>query len=66
VVGLGQANAINAKGNANYKGWKIEGLYALTDDLSIDASFQYARACDKSIGGKLNYSRWKLAAIYAF
>ena len=38
-VGLGQANAINAKGNANYKGWKIEGFYVLTDDLSIDASF---------------------------
>lgn len=64
---IGKPNAAaGAKGNANYKGWKIEGLYALTDDLSIDASFQYARAADKSIGGKLNYSRWKLAAIYAF
>ncbi len=66
VTSYGLSPGAKAKGNGNYKGWKIEGLYALTDDLSIDASFQYARAADKSIGGKLNYSRWKLAAIYAF
>ncbi len=58
--------AANSRGNANYKGWKIEGLYAVTDDLSLDASFQMAVATNKAIGGKLNYNRFKLAAIYAF
>lgn len=77
VSGIGRDNPLgetftqwntapNARGNANFKGWRVEGLYALTDNLSLDATFQYARSADTSIGGKLNYSKWKLAAIYAF
>ena len=65
VEGIGSV-AYNSRGNANYKGWKIEGLYALTDDLSLDASFQMSRSVDKNIGGHLNYNPLKLAAIYAF
>ncbi len=60
------AVAATARGNANFQGWRVEGLYALTDNLSLDASFVYSRAADKGIGGSLNYSKWKLAAIYAF
>ncbi len=77
VSGIGRDNILgetlyqgvdpnNARGNGNYKGWKVEGLYAVTDNLSIDASFVYSRACESQVGGKLNYTRWKLEAIYAF
>lgn len=57
---------LNARGDANYKGFRIEGLYALTDNLSIDAQFQYSQPVDKTIGGNLNYSKFKIEAIYAF
>lgn len=78
VSGIGRGNvlgesftmrngdAANSRGNGNYKGWRVEGLYALTDNLSIDAVFQYSRAADSSIGGNAHYSKWKLQAIYAF
>lgn len=56
----------NARGNANYKGFRIEGLYALTDNLSLDAYFQYSKPCNANIGGTLNYSKFKIEAIYAF
>lgn len=65
---MGGPNGIpaNARGNANYKGFRIEGLYALTDNLSIDAQFQYSKPEDKNIGGRVNYSKFKIEAIYAF
>ena len=77
VGGIGRGNvlnenpyqtdvAANCRGNANYQGVHIEGLYAITDNLSVDATFEYARSAEKSIGGPLNYSKWKVATIYAF
>jgi len=51
---------------ANYKGWRLEGLYALTDDLSLDAFFEISRQVEKRFGGKHKYSRFQLEAIYAF
>lgn len=57
---------INARGEANYKGFRIEGLYALTDNLSIDAAFQMSKPEDANIGGPMTYNKFKLEAIYAF
>lgn len=59
-------NPANARGEANYKGFRIEGLYAITDNLSLDAVFQYSKPVDANIGGPLNYSKFKIEAIYAF
>lgn len=79
VSGIGRGNALDssftqysqtnpsiARGNANYQGFKLMGLYGVTDNLSLEASFQYARPESKSIGGSLNFNRFKLEAIYAF
>lgn len=59
-------NPLNARGDTNFKGFKIEGLYALTDDLSIDTYFQLSRPIDKRLGGPMHYSKFKIEAIYAF
>lgn len=55
-----------SRGNTNYKGFKFQGLYALTDNLSFDARLEFTRAVDKSIGGPHHYSNFELEAIYAF
>jgi hypothetical protein len=66
TMGGPDGDPFNARGDANYKGMRLEGLYALTDDLSIDAVFQYSVPADKAIGGPMNYSKFKVEAIYAF
>jgi opacity protein-like surface antigen len=56
----------NHRGNTNYKGYIFEGLYAVTDNLTLDAIIEFSRACRKSIGGSHKYSKFELEAIYAF
>lgn len=72
VSGIGRGNIFEntftstGRGNGNYKGWRVEGLYALTDNLSFDLSIEWSRADDSSIGGKHTFSQLELEAIYAF
>ena len=72
VSGIGRGNVycesftINQRGNNNFKGWRFEGLYALTDNLTLDTIIEFSRAADKRIGGQHSFSRLELAAIYAF
>lgn len=54
------------RGNTNYKGWKFEGLYAFTDNLTLNAIVEWSKAADSTIGGKHTYSKTELEAIYAF
>lgn len=53
-------------GNTNYKGWKFEGLYAFTDNLTLDTIVEWSKAEDDTIGGKHTYGKVELEAIYAF
>lgn len=70
--GVGRGNVLEesityqARGNANYKGWKFESLYALTDNLTIDTKLEFTKAVRKSIGGPHHYSNFEIEAIYAF
>lgn len=72
VSGIGRGNFIGSsftetgRGNANYKGWRFEGLYALTDNLSLNPIIEFTRAANKKIGGLHHYSKFELEAIYAF
>lgn len=52
--------------NTNYRGWKVEGLYALTDNITIDAIAEQSWADNPHIGGVHRYSKVELEAIYAF
>lgn len=63
---LGQNIASDGRGFTNFKGWRFEGLYALTDNLALDANFEYSTQEDKRIVGKHSYSKFELEAIYAF
>lgn len=54
------------RGNTNFKGWKLEGLYAITDHMTIDTIVEWSEAEDHNIGGRHNYSKLELEAIYAF
>jgi len=73
VSGIGRGNVrcvpntvdISA-GNTNYKGWRIEGLYALTDNLALNPSWEYSREEDVHIGGRHRFAKWELQFIYAF
>ena len=54
------------RGNANFKGWRFEYLYALTDNLSLDIVYEFSREEDRHIGGRHFYSDFEVEAIYAF
>lgn len=54
------------QGNANFKGARVELLYAITDNLSLDAQVEVSTAADSSIGGHHYYASYELEAIYAF
>lgn len=54
------------RGNANFKGWRFEFLYAITDNFSIDTIFEFSKEEDKRIGGRHRYNDFEIEAIYAF
>lgn len=54
------------RGNTNFKGWKLEGLYAFTDNFSLDTILERSEAADSHIGGEHTYSKLEMEAIYAF
>lgn len=63
---LGEALYANNRGFTNYRGWRFEGLYALTDNLSLDANLEFFKHKHRTIGGKHTYSKFEVEAIYAF
>jgi hypothetical protein len=54
------------RGNTNFTGWRFEFLYAITDNFSIDAIFEFSNEEDRHIGGRHYYQDFELEAIYAF
>lgn len=72
AAGIGNGNVLNesftevGRGNTNYKGFKFEFLYALTENLSLDSIIEFTREIKRSIGGRHHYSKFELEAIYAF
>lgn len=65
ITGAGDV-IIPRRGNANYQGLKLEGLYAITDNLSIDMLYEFSFALNRHLGGRHFYSDFKLESIYAF
>ena len=77
VSGIGIGNVDNAwmykdaHGNANYKGYELQALYAVTDSLSLSAEWQDSSAAKKSVDTpsdhkKHTFRKFELEAIYAF
>jgi len=53
-------------GYGNCKGWRIEGLYAVSDNWTLNAHFDRVRELNRHIGGKHRSYEFYLAAIFAF
>lgn len=72
VAGIGRGNVLDEsftaerRGDTNFKGWRAEFLYAITDHLSVDTLFQTSSAIDPKIGGPHHYSQFKVETIYGF
>lgn len=73
VSGIGRGNVLdesvtgfNARGNTNFEGWRFEGLYAITDNFTLDTIIEFSKEYDKKIGGTHRYSKLELETIYAF
>lgn len=74
VAGIGRGNLLNEsvnqltiqRGNTNYKGWRVEFLYAFTDNLSIDMMYESTTQIIYSAGGQHSYNKFELETIYAF
>lgn len=72
IAGIGRGNyfgesfTCNGRGATNYRGWRFEALYAITDDLTIDSILEFSNALNPKIGGPHHYSKFELEAIYAF
>ena len=56
----------NAVGNTNFKGFEIEGLYAITNNLTVQQTFRYSNTLDLSIGPNEKYRQYEMEFIYAF
>lgn len=54
------------RGNANFIGWRFEGLYAITDNLSLDVIYEFSNEEDRRIGGRHHYQDFEIEAVYAF
>ena len=62
----GPINASTAVGDGNFKGFQLEGLYAITDNLTVLQNFNYSTTLNKSIGPNLRYKQYEVEFIYAF
>ncbi len=55
-----------SQGYANYKGYQLNGLYNLTDNLTLEATWESVRRESRKIGGRHHSNNLELAAIYSF
>lgn len=62
----GATTKATAAGNTNYKGFEVEALYALTDNLTVQQSYKMSFTLDKNIGPNLKYNQYEIEFIYAF
>jgi hypothetical protein len=73
VAGIGRGNLLNnsvtssvQRGNTNYKGWRAEVLYALTDNLTVDIQYESSNQIDERVGGQHSFRKFEIETIYAF
>lgn len=53
-------------GFANYKGWKLDFFYALTDNWMIHPFFEDEHQVNKSIGGKHHSTEFTIETVFSF
>jgi hypothetical protein len=55
-----------AGGNTNFKGFEIEALYAISNNLVVQQNFKYSNTLNKNIGPNEKYRQYEIEFIYAF
>ena len=53
-------------GRGNFRGWRLEGFYALTDNWTLSSHFDRIREMDRHIGGTHRSWEFYLSAIFVF
>ena len=53
-------------GRANFRGWRLEGFYAMTDNWTLNAHFDRLREMDHRIGGPHRSTEFYFGAIFTF
>lgn len=72
MAGIGNGNVLDdliitdGIGNTNFKGWRFNGAYLLTDDITIEARYQWSTEISKKFGGPHYYNQFKVEMLYAF
>ena len=56
----------NTAGNTNFKGFEVEGLYAITNNLTVQQTFRYSDTLNTNIGEDRKYRQYEMEFIYAF
>jgi len=62
----GGTTQATAGGNTNFKGFEIEGLYAITDNLVVQQNFKYSNTLNLNIGPDEKFRQYEIEFIYAF
>jgi len=55
-----------AVGNTNFKGFEIEGLYAITNNLVVQQNFKFSNTLNTNIGPDEKFRQYEIEFIYAF
>jgi len=67
VTGTGnRTTRSNAVGEANYKGFSFDLLYAITNNLTLFQNFQISNNQTKSFGPSMSFKKYEMEFIYAF
>ena len=72
VHGIGRGNLFKEsftrdfRGKSNYKGWHIEGLYALTDKVSLDLLFEHSEEVTRKAGGRHTFTQTEFDVIITY
>lgn len=72
MAGIGRGNfrrntpTYNGRGNTNFHGYKIANIFAVTDDLTLETSYQQSWELRRSIGGLNHYYKASVELIQEF
>lgn len=72
MAGIGNGNTNDGLiltdriGNTNFKGWRFDGMYAFTDDITINARCEWSTQITEKLGGSHYFNLVKVEMIYAF
>ncbi|MBI5272746.1 MAG: hypothetical protein HY861_02040 [Chlamydiia bacterium] len=62
----GGTTPATAVGNCNYKGFELEALYSVTDNLVVQQNFKYSNTLNTNIGPNEKFRQYEIEFIYAF